>query len=106
MAFARTGGLAVVVPRLVIGLAGGWADTAVAIPDGNWTDVLTGAWVRGGEVGLADLLCRFPVAVLASETMTAADAGAGDAGDAGAGTPGTPEPGTPEPGTPRTPAAR
>ncbi len=67
VAFARTGGLAVVVPRQVTGLADGWADTAVAIPDGSWMDVLTGAWVRGGEVGMADLLRRFPVAVLASE---------------------------------------
>ena len=75
LAFARTGGLVVVAPRQVTGLADGWADTTVAIPDGAWTDVLTGAVVRGGEAGLAVLLRRFPVAVLASDEVTAGNAG-------------------------------
>ena len=37
--------VAVVVPRLVLGLAavGGWADTTVALPSGRWTDLLAGA---------------------------------------------------------------
>ncbi len=78
IAFARTGGLAVVAPRLVTGLADGWADTTVALPAGAWTDVLTGARVRGGQVGVAGLLARFPVAVLASEA-----AAAGPGGEAG-----------------------
>jgi maltooligosyltrehalose synthase len=86
VAFSRTGGLAVVVPRLVTGLAGvtgsaggasgwaggaggasGWAGTTVALPGGAWTDVLTGDEVYGGSVSAAALLRRFPVAVLARE---------------------------------------
>ena len=70
VAFSRTGGLAVVVPRLVTGLTGlasDWAGTTVAVPGGAWTDVLTGAGVDGGEVSAAALLRRFPVAVLARE---------------------------------------
>jgi (1->4)-alpha-D-glucan 1-alpha-D-glucosylmutase len=67
VAFTRTGGLAVVVPRLITGLAGGWADTAVTLPGGTWTDVLTGGRVAGGEVSVAALGRRFPVAVLARE---------------------------------------
>ena len=37
--------VAVVVPRLVLGLdaGGGWADTTVRLPPGRWTDLLTGA---------------------------------------------------------------
>ena len=48
MAFTRTGGLAVVVPRLVAGLDGGWDGTTVALPDGAWVDVLTGERVARG----------------------------------------------------------
>ena len=65
MAFARSGGLAVVVPRLVATLAGDWAGTEVELPGGRWTDVLTGEEVDGGgPTGLDRLLRRFPVAVL------------------------------------------
>jgi (1->4)-alpha-D-glucan 1-alpha-D-glucosylmutase len=67
LAFARTGGLAVVVPRLVTGI-GDWAGTTVALPAGSWTDVLTGELVDGGEVSVAALLRRFPVAVLGRES--------------------------------------
>ena len=64
VAFTRTGGLAVVVPRLVSGLAEGWAGTAVTLPGGAWTDVLTGQPAGGGDVSVQALLQRFPVAVL------------------------------------------
>jgi (1->4)-alpha-D-glucan 1-alpha-D-glucosylmutase len=79
LAFTRTGGqpraagLAVVVPRLVARLGGGvwgagaWGDTSVALPDGSWTDVLTGEPVTGGSVSVEALLRRFPVAVLGSQ---------------------------------------
>jgi (1->4)-alpha-D-glucan 1-alpha-D-glucosylmutase len=79
IAFTRSGALAVVVPRLLARLGGGhwgagaWGDTAVALPDGSWTDVLTGEHVpaqrerRGGQVGMETLLARFPVAVLGRE---------------------------------------
>ena len=36
----------------------------MTLPDGRWTDVLTGAGRDGGTVRLEDLLADFPVAVL------------------------------------------
>ena len=68
VAFRRTGGLAVLVPRLVVGLAGDWADTVAHLPPGDWRSVLTGE-PASGAVPVADLLARFPVAVLAQETQ-------------------------------------
>jgi (1->4)-alpha-D-glucan 1-alpha-D-glucosylmutase len=63
--------VAVVVPRLVLGLGGGlgvggeWGDTAVVLPDGRWTDELTGSRVdAGGPAAVAGLLAGFPVALL------------------------------------------
>jgi len=68
VAFARTGGLAVVVPRLLDRLdAAAWDGTTVDLPGGTWTDVLTGDPVPGGNVPAATLLERFPVAVLGRE---------------------------------------
>ena len=64
VAFARSGGLAVVVPRLVATLAGDWAGAEVELPGGRWTNVLTGEEAGGGPTGLDRLLRRFPVAVL------------------------------------------
>jgi (1->4)-alpha-D-glucan 1-alpha-D-glucosylmutase len=62
----RGGAVAVFVPRLVLGLAerGGWEDTSVTLPPGDWTDVVTGAVVAGGPAAAGDLLAAFPVAVL------------------------------------------
>src|SRR6266699_2660580 len=58
--------LLVVVPRLVVGLGGGWADTAIDIPDGSWGSLLTGEEQQGGPgVPVAELTRGFPVAVLA-----------------------------------------
>jgi (1->4)-alpha-D-glucan 1-alpha-D-glucosylmutase len=67
VAFTRTGGLAVIVPRLVASLADDWAGTTVTLPGGGWVNVLTGESVDGGEAGVAALLRRFPVAVLGRE---------------------------------------
>ena len=67
VAFTRSGGLAVVVPRLVARL-GDWAETAVTLPGGSWADVLTGEPVTGGQVSVSALLERFPVAVLGRES--------------------------------------
>lgn len=68
--FART---AAGVPQVVtiatrLGAAlerlGGWADHTVAVPDGEWVDVLTGRPVAAGVVEVAPLLDRLPVALL------------------------------------------
>jgi (1->4)-alpha-D-glucan 1-alpha-D-glucosylmutase len=64
VAFTRNNGLVVVVPRLVPDVTEGWAGTTVELPKGPWADVLTGAPVEGGRAEVADLLRRFPVAVL------------------------------------------
>jgi (1->4)-alpha-D-glucan 1-alpha-D-glucosylmutase len=64
VAFARTGGLAVIVPRLVASLDEAWPGTTVDLPADGWVDVLTGEKADGGRVGVATLLRRFPVAVL------------------------------------------
>jgi len=63
VAFARGGGSITVVPRLVCGLAGDWADTAIDLPDGPWHNVLSGEQFAG-EVHVAELLRPFPVALL------------------------------------------
>ncbi|HEX5405748.1 MAG TPA: malto-oligosyltrehalose synthase [Pseudonocardiaceae bacterium] len=64
LAFARTD-LVTVATRLPVGLAkaGGWQDTVLALPPGTWTDVLTGRAV-GDRPRLADLMARYPVALL------------------------------------------
>lgn len=62
--FTRGGSVAVVVPRLVLGLRSGWDDTALRLPRGAWTDLLTGATCEGGPVLVAELLASFPVALL------------------------------------------
>jgi (1->4)-alpha-D-glucan 1-alpha-D-glucosylmutase len=64
VAFTRSNGLAVVVPRLVHDVTQGWAGTTVELPAGPWADVLTGAPVDGGRAAVAGLLRGFPVAVL------------------------------------------
>ncbi len=67
VAFARGGGVAVVVPRLVIRLGGNWDGTAVDLPPGRWRDELTGEEAAGGRRSVADLLARFPVALLSRD---------------------------------------
>ena len=77
-AFLRSGRVAVVVPRLTVGLGGGWDDTRIALPAGRWRDEFTGdvhevRRVRGARAAseggtlVADLLSRFPVALLVLE---------------------------------------
>lgn len=45
--------------------AGGeWDGTALAFPERRWVKELTGEEVRGGKDAVADLLRRFPVALL------------------------------------------
>jgi len=56
--------VAVLAPRLVLGLRDGWGDTTVELPAGQWTDALTGATIDGGAVGVPDVLAGFSVALL------------------------------------------
>ena len=64
VAFERGGDVAVVVPRLVLGLRDGWGDTTVELPPGQWVDELGGSTAGGGLVPLESLLAGFPVALL------------------------------------------
>jgi (1->4)-alpha-D-glucan 1-alpha-D-glucosylmutase len=63
VAFARGDAAVTVVPRLVLGLGGEWDDTTLALPPGRWRNELTGDEVTG-RVAVAELLARFPVALL------------------------------------------
>jgi len=62
IAFSRGESLAVVAPRLVVGLES-WGDTSLALPEGSWRDVLSDRGAEG-TVPLGELLATFPVAVL------------------------------------------
>jgi (1->4)-alpha-D-glucan 1-alpha-D-glucosylmutase len=64
IAYLRGDNVATVVPRLTMLLGGDWAQTAVALPEGRWTNRLTGAEVGGGDLQIAELLKDFPVALL------------------------------------------
>ena len=65
LAFDR-GGAITVATRLPVGLdrAGGWGDTTLLLPRRAVVDVLTGREFDGGELRLAELLDRYPVALL------------------------------------------
>ena len=57
-----------VVPRLPLGLANDWGDTAIYVPRGRWRNRLTGEFVEGGaSTSLQQLLVAFPVALLVRE---------------------------------------
>ncbi|QYN40662.1 malto-oligosyltrehalose synthase [Pseudonocardia sp. DSM 110487] len=68
VAFARSASLVAVATRLPVGLAarGGWADTVLPLPEGttDWHDVITDTPVDGAAPRLADVLARYPVALL------------------------------------------
>jgi (1->4)-alpha-D-glucan 1-alpha-D-glucosylmutase len=66
VAFSRGSHVVTVATRLPAGLrrAGGWQGTSLALPSGQWHDLLTGALHPGGDVGLADLTAALPVALL------------------------------------------
>jgi (1->4)-alpha-D-glucan 1-alpha-D-glucosylmutase len=71
IAFMRGDAAITVAPRLVLGLGGDWGDTSLELPAGRWRHELTGDVVAGGSVRLADLLRRFPLALLSKEDAPA-----------------------------------
>ncbi len=62
--FSRGGNVITLVPRLVMRLANDWADTSLALPEGEWRNELTDKTVGGGERKIGELLKTFPVALL------------------------------------------
>ncbi len=67
VAYLRGGRVATVVPRLSLTLNGAWQDTSLSLPEGLWTNRLTGEEVGGGAVSVGRLLQQFPVALLVRE---------------------------------------
>ena len=64
VAYLRGEEVLVAIPRLTWELAGGWQDTSVEIPAGNWVNALSGSEFAGGVTRLADVFRSFPVALL------------------------------------------
>lgn len=60
------GGAVAIATRLPVGLeqAGGWGDTVVVLPQRPVLDAFTGRRYDGGELRLAEVLERYPVALL------------------------------------------
>lgn len=67
VAFMRGENVISVAPRLVLRLEGEWGDTALDLPAGRWTNFLTGDSWETDRGRLADILARFPVAILLKE---------------------------------------
>jgi (1->4)-alpha-D-glucan 1-alpha-D-glucosylmutase len=67
VAFARGDAAVTIATRLPVALhrLGGWGDSTVVLPDGNWQDVLTGRPVGSGAARIHELLAELPVALLA-----------------------------------------
>ncbi len=64
VAFRRGDDVLVAVTRWTVHLEHtGWGDTVLAVPDGSWTDVLTGAVVTG-PVSATELFTELPVVLL------------------------------------------
>ncbi|MGM0553695.1 MAG: malto-oligosyltrehalose synthase [Pseudomonadota bacterium] len=70
VAYLRGEGVLVLVPRLVLGLAGDWCGTRLAVPPGTWHNRLSGATLQGGDYPVAEILDVFPVALLEREEAT------------------------------------
>ncbi|MBK7580293.1 MAG: malto-oligosyltrehalose synthase [Myxococcales bacterium] len=68
VAFMRSDRVLTLAPRLCLGVAErGWQDTTLSVPRGSWRDVLSGQSWHAGEHRVAELLGRFPVALLERE---------------------------------------
>jgi len=71
IAYLRGEHVATVVPRFALLLRADWQDTSIAIPDGTWTNLLTGQRTAGRTILLRTLLQDFPVALLAKDNTDA-----------------------------------
>jgi len=64
IAYLRGDDVATIVPRLVKTLGVDWQGTTVQLPEGAWTNRLTGARISGGRVAIEEALRDFPVTLL------------------------------------------
>jgi (1->4)-alpha-D-glucan 1-alpha-D-glucosylmutase len=67
VAYLRGDRVLVLVPRLVMQLQGEWGDTSLEIPAGRWRNQFTNEMFDGPQLRAADVLGRFPVALLVKE---------------------------------------
>ena len=67
VAYQRADSVLTIVPRLPHTLAGAWRGTTIQIPQGRWSNALTGEVLEGGRVAVETLLKTFPVALLTKE---------------------------------------
>ncbi len=79
LAFQRAGNVIAIVQRFPHQGNGLWSGTTLTLPDGRWTDRLSGSSYRGGTTRVGNLLDRFPVALLvrdgaSSDTLNPAGA--------------------------------
>ena len=60
-----------VATRMPVGLEkrGGWGDTVIVVPGHRFTDVISGRTFEGNSIPLADLLSKYPVALLRPEVV-------------------------------------
>jgi (1->4)-alpha-D-glucan 1-alpha-D-glucosylmutase len=71
VAYVRGEGAIAVAPRLILGLRDRWADTAIDLPAGSWSNELTGESLSSGLTPVAQVLKDFPVALLTNEERRA-----------------------------------
>ncbi len=64
VAFGRGDGCVTLAPRLPLKLGKDWGETTIDLPEGPWTNLLTGDPLKGGRVPVRDVVARFPVALL------------------------------------------
>lgn len=67
VAYLRGVRVATVVPRWNLRLGAGWLATTLELPQGRWSNLLSGEAVSGGRIRLQNLLEKFPVALLVKE---------------------------------------
>ena len=68
VAFQRGEHVIAVVPRMPLRVADAWGDTGIQLPDGTWTNRLSGESWTGGRVRLGSIFSKFPVALLVKES--------------------------------------
>ncbi|MFL6449364.1 MAG: malto-oligosyltrehalose synthase [Bryobacteraceae bacterium] len=64
VSYLRGKNILVLVPRLVMSLAGRWGSTKLTLPEGDWHSALSGSHHKGGEKSVGDLLSKFPIELL------------------------------------------
>ena len=64
VAFLRGTKVAAIAPRLTECTKDGWHETTITLPEGTWTNVLTGESFKGGTTDIGIVLSKFPIALL------------------------------------------